>query len=135
MSRITVQYSDVIVNFGYDRPLNGFWADVFSAHPVDTDYEKQDREPLHEFPSTYPFRLADSIASIRADLRAIGIELPTEAILALNIAGHEFGGDVYFETNLDYLAFSEMVQSDRKNDHTDGRYDEEIYAAAQKKEA
>ncbi len=103
MSRITVQYSDVIVNFGYDRPLGGYWADVFSAEPVDADYEKQDREPLHEFPSTYPFRLADSIESIRADLSAVGIELPIEAVAALSTAGHEFGDEIYFETNTDYL--------------------------------
>ena len=113
MSRITVQYSDVIVNFGYDRPLGGYWADVFSAQPVDTDSEdlgfgsntteKQDRRPLHEFPSTYPFRLAESIESIRKDLSAVGIELPIEALLALRTAGHEFGDEVYFETNADHI--------------------------------
>ena len=99
MSRITVQYSDVTVNFGYDRPLGGYWADVFSRQPVDTDYP----QPLHEFPSTYPFRLAESIESIRKDLSAVGIELPIEALVALRTAGHEFGDEVYFETNADHI--------------------------------
>lgn len=97
MSRITVQYSDVIVNFGFDRPLNGYWADVFSAQPVDADPEKHDPRPLHEFPATYPFRLAENVSSMRADLEAVGIELPINTLNALRTAGHEFGDDVYFD--------------------------------------
>ena len=82
MSRITTRFGDALVTIGYDRPLGGYWGDIVPR-------DSEDDAPTHEFPPTYPFKLAATVHEIVALVKDAGYPLPATAVAAVLAGGDD----------------------------------------------